>query len=218
MAGNINPEEIIEETSTKNLFLMPSNLNLAEAEIDIVERPGREIILAEQLISSIDRGSVIAGFDYIIIDCSPSLSILTVNALMAAREIFIPMQMTYFALKGADHLINIVELVNEELEHPVSITGVIPTFFEKDPGDYEKVLEEVKELFGGAVFETVIHRSTAYDKAAAAQKTVFEIMPESDASWDYRNLTQEVIKMEQEEEGDRGEKKGFLSSLFKKTY
>jgi len=217
MVEDAFPEDVIVDTSIENLSLLPSNLNLAEAEIDLVEKPGREIKLAEKLYKSIERETFVGSYDYIIIDCSPSLNILTVNALLAAKEIFVPVQMSYFALKGAGHLIDIVKLVNEELGHGVEITGVIPTFFKEGSGEDKEVLKKVKETFKDSVFDTVIRSSDIYDKAAAQHETVFDYKPDSGASSDYKNLVKEIIDMEDDEEG-KSAKKGFLSSLFKKTH
>ncbi len=216
LVDDIEPREIITGTYTPNLYILPSNLNLAEAEIDIVDKAGRESLLAEKLTRSIQQRTQVAGFDYMIIDCSPSLSILTVNALTAATEIFVPMQMNFFALKGADHLINIVKLVNEELEHSVEISGVIPTFFEPGSAVHEEALSKVRDFFGNKVFNTVIRRSPGIDKACGFQQTVFDAVPDSDACWDYSKLTEEVVSMEGGE-GEKRRKKEFLGSLFRKT-
>ncbi|MGM0568110.1 MAG: ParA family protein [Elusimicrobiota bacterium] len=215
ISGDEYPENVAVKTHIDNLSLIPSNLNLAQAEIEIINKPGREALLSEKINASADeRDNINSKFDYIILDCSPSLSILTVNALMAAKEVFIPMQMSFFAIKGAGHLKNIVKLVNEELEHDVAITGVIPTFYEEDSSVCREALLEVKQLFNAKVFDTVIHRSDFFDKAARKRETVFEYAPGSEAARDYRRLAEEVLGLRKS--GEK-KKKSFLRSLFKRT-
>jgi chromosome partitioning protein len=181
--------QVIQPTSTTDLYTAPANLNLAACEVTLVNIAGRETVLQR----SFEEVSV--HFDYCLIDCAPSLSLLTVNALMASDEIFIPIQMGYFALEGVQHLMTIIDLVKSDLGHTnLQIGGVIITFYEKRVNMSREVLERVQSFFKALVFETVIPRTIKLDEAASYHQTIFDYSPRSTGAKAYRNLAAEVIK------------------------
>ncbi len=188
--------EIIGQTNEHNLFLAPANLNLAAAEIELVNRAGREKILATKIQKDF---ALIDSFDYIFIDCPPSLSLLTVNALTTASEVFLPVQLGYFALEGVVHLITIIDLVKEELGHKIKISGVIGTFYEDNELSKE-VLKKVKEHFGDLFFNQCLSKDVKLDEAASYHQTIYEYAPGSKAAEEFRNLTLEVLRRESLEE------------------
>lgn len=187
---NIPLSRIIGQTNEPNLFLVPANLNLAAMEIELVNRVGREKILAKKIK---DEEETITSFDYIFIDCPPSLSLLTINALTTVKEVFVPIQLGYFALEGVVHLMTIIDLVKEELGHQVKISGVIGTFNEDNELSKE-VQKRVKEYFGDLLFETCLSKDVKLDEAASYHQTIYEYAPDSKAAQEFQNLTLEVLK------------------------
>jgi len=185
--------EIIGQTNEPNLFLVPATLNLAAVEIELVNRPGREKVLAKKIQ---EENEIISSFDYIFIDCPPSLSLLTVNALTTANEVFLPVQLGYFALEGVVHLMTIIDLVREELGHKVKINGVIGTFYE-DNELCKEVKKRVKEHFADLFFETVLSKDVKLDEAASYHQTIYEYAPDSKVAIEFKNLTLEVLRREE---------------------
>jgi chromosome partitioning protein len=186
---NATLEKTILITGKKNLLLAPADLDLAAAEASIFEIEDRHLLLKER----IERSGI--SLDYIIIDCPPSLNLLTLNALCASTELFIPIQMSYFALEGVKHLIHILDMVRDELEHDIPVTGVIATVFERTKMSKE-VLASVTEHFGDVVFKTPIRRSVKIDEATSHHVSIFDYAPDSYAADDYRRLTSEVVAQE----------------------
>lgn len=190
LIGNDRLAGIIGQTNEYNLFLAPANLNLAAAEIELVNRKGREKILQTKIEEDFD---FVSSFNYIFIDCPPSLSLLTVNALTTANEVFIPIQLGYFALEGVVHLMTILDLVKEELGHNVKVSGVIGTFYE-DNELCKEVWKRVKEHFGDLLFNQWLSKDVKLDEAASYHQAIYEYAPDSKAAEEFRNLTLEVLK------------------------
>jgi len=186
---NVTLDKTVLITARRNLLLVPADLDLAAAEAAILDVEDRHL----QLRSKIDGGTL--QLDYLIIDCPPSLSLLTLNALCASSELFIPIQMSYFALEGVKHLLHILDMVRDDLEHDLPITGVIPTVYERTNMSRE-VLASITEHFGEAVFKTPIRRSVKIDEATSHHKSIFDYAPDSYAAEDYRHLTSEVLAQE----------------------
>jgi chromosome partitioning protein len=182
---------IIAPTHIRGLQLAPSNLNLASVEIALADYPGREVMLRRKLDDDLPK------FDYCIIDCPPSLGLLTVNSLTAAQEVLIPIQMGYFALQGVRQLLRIIELVRENLEHrELRICGVVANFYDGRSRLSKEVLARLHEHFGRLVFKSVIRRSVALDEAASHHQAIFEYAPRSRAARSLRDLVLEVIESE----------------------
>ena len=182
---------IISPTHIRGLQLAPSNLNLASVEIALADYPGREVMLRRKLDDDLSK------FDYCIIDCPPSLGLLTVNSLTAAQEVLIPIQMGYFALQGVRQLLRIIELVRENLEHrELRICGVVANFYDGRSRLSKEVLARLHEHFGRLVFKSVIRRSVVLDEAASHHQPIFEYAPRSRAARSFRDLVLEVIESE----------------------
>ena len=179
---------VIRGVRVPNLYLAPANLNLASAEIQLVSVPGREYVLRSKLCSASEY------FDYCLIDCGPSLGLLTVNALTAVEEVFVPIQMGYFSLEGVRQLMTVIRLVQEELQcRRLEVTGVIATFCDRRNQLCREVEKKVREFFGEKVFETVITRNTKLDEAASHHKTICEYARRSAPAEAFRRLAKEVI-------------------------
>ncbi|HDD64592.1 MAG TPA: ParA family protein [Firmicutes bacterium] len=183
-------ENAILPTKLKNLFLLPSKLELASAEIELVNEVGREIILRESLKKCQKK------FDYIIIDCPPSLGLLTLNALTTVKEIFIPIQAEFFALEGLTKLLQTINIVKERLNPELKITGVIITMFDKRKNICREVAQKVKEYFKDKVFKTKIRENVRLAEAPSFGKTIDEFSSKSHGAEDYFKLTKEILKQE----------------------
>lgn len=170
--------------------LAPANIDLAAAEIELVSEPGREQILKGKLEGVTDR------YDYILIDCPPSLSLLTLNALTAARGVIIPVQTQYFALRGMDLLFATVEKVQARLNRKLKVTGILPTMFDARTTHGREVLEELRETYGAQLFETVIPLTVKLADSTMAGKPIMSFHKQSPAAAAYRALAEEVEKRE----------------------
>jgi chromosome partitioning protein len=151
--------QVVLETETPNLFLLPSHLDLVGAEIELINQPNREHILRKAIE---DMG---ADFDFIIIDCSPSLGLITVNALSAADAVLIPVQCEYFALEGLGKLLNTIKIVQTRLNTTLAIEGILMTMYDGRLRLSNQVVEEIKNHFDNLVFNTIIHRNTKLGEA-----------------------------------------------------
>ncbi|HOQ67443.1 MAG TPA: ParA family protein [Candidatus Atribacteria bacterium] len=189
-------KEVIIPTRTPNLYLAPANIDLAGAEYRLIDKLGRE----DFLNSSIQRSNI--SFDYILIDCPPSLGILTVNALKACREVIVTIQPHYFAMKGIEEFMETMDLMRENLRHDPEIYVLI-TIADVRTNLYREVVEEVKKYFGDHLFETVIHRNIALAEATSHGVPVIEYEPSSSGAQSYLNLAKEVIKLEEKKSGER---------------
>lgn len=170
--------------------LAPANIDLAAAEIELVSEPGREQILKGKL------EGVATKYDYVLIDCPPSLSLLTLNALTAARGVIIPVQTQYFALRGMDLLFGTIGKVQARLNQKLKITGILPTMFDARTTHGREVLEELRETYGAQLFETVIPLTVKLADSAMAGKSIISFHQQSPAAAAYRALAEEVEKRE----------------------
>lgn len=171
-----------------NLSLIPSHIDLAGAEIELVGQAGREFILKE-LLDSIEH-----IFDYIIIDCPPSLGILTMNALVAAHEFYIVLQCQYLAFQGLNRLLEIAHTVQVRLNGELNFTGVIATMFDKRITLSKEVLSTIQEHFSDELFKPPVRVNTALAEAPAAGKDIFEYAPASNGAHDYMEICKEVLR------------------------
>jgi chromosome partitioning protein len=186
----VTMQEIMKETSTENLYLIPATIHLSGAEVELVNTIGREITLREKLMPLVKQ------FDYIIIDCPPSLGLLTLNALTTAREIIIPVQTHFYALEGMSLLMNTIDLVRRRLNHKLNITGILATIYQSGTKLSERVMEELRKFFGKQVFETVIRMNVKLAEAPSHGQPVMVYDAESNGAVDYQALAQEVIASE----------------------
>jgi chromosome partitioning protein len=188
LVGNANIKDVIIESYMPFLDLLPSNINLVGAEIEMVELPRRETILKEALSDVYER------YDYILIDCPPSLGLLTLNALTAADSVLIPVQCEYFALEGLGQLLNTVNIVKQYYNTNLSIEGVLLTMFDTRLRLSHQVAEEVRKYFGDKVYNTVIHRNVRISEAPSFGKPIILYDAVSTGAQNYMALAAEVIE------------------------
>jgi chromosome partitioning protein len=178
--------EIIQ-TPSAGLDLIPANIDLAAAEIELASEPGRERILAEKLRPVLER------YDYVLIDCPPSLGLLTLNALTAATDVLIPVQTQYFALRGLDLLFNTIEKVRSRINPGLVISGVLPTMVDNRTIHSREVLEELRNTYKQYICKTVIPHTVKIADAQVAAQSIHVFAPSSSAAEAYRLLAQEVV-------------------------
>jgi chromosome partitioning protein len=191
--------DIITESKPSNLYLVPSSLDLTGAEIELVGAVAREHKLKKALAKTQDR------YDYIIIDTPPSLGLLTINALTACDEVYVPLQCEYYALEGLTKLLNTIELVKNNLNSRIDITGVILTMADFRTKLTEEVIDDVSSYFGKKVFKTIIPRNIKLSEAPGYGKPIMLYDEKSTGARKYKELTEEILKREQkisEEEKD----------------
>ena len=184
-----NPEAIIKKTSLFGFDILPSASNLAGANVELVDIEEREFRLRKTL------NQIRTNYDYILIDSPPSLGLLTINGLVAAEQVIIPVQCEYYALEGLSQLFNTIELVRNSLNPDLKILGVLLTMYDKRNKLAQDVAAEVKKNFPGRVFETMIPRSVSLAEAPSFGKTIFQFDEYSKGGLAYRQLAEEIIKL-----------------------
>jgi len=185
---NADPKNVILETSTPNLHLIPAHIDLVGAEIEIINLPSREKLMRKSLETIKD------DYDFVIIDCSPSLGLLTVNALTAADSVIIPVQCEYFALEGLGKLLNTVKIVQSRLNPELDIEGILLTMFDTRLRLSRQVVSEVKTHFQQMVFDTIINRNTRLGEAPSFGKSIIMHDANSTGAINYLNLAREILQ------------------------
>jgi len=188
LISNMNPREVIVETDYKNLKLLPSSIQLAGAEVELVSSLKREYLLK----GAIDK--IEENYDYIIIDCPPALGLLTINALSSAKEVIIPIQCEYYALEGLGQLINTIDLIKENLNEDLEISGALMTMYDSRTRLGDQVIEEVKNYFEKKVYKTIIPRNIRLSEAPSYGKAILDYDPNCRGAQAYNNFTKEVVK------------------------
>jgi chromosome partitioning protein len=188
LVNDTNIRQVILETETPNLHLLPSDLDLVGAEIELINHPNRERKLA-QVLEEIRN-----EYQFIIIDCSPSLGLITVNALTASDSVIIPVQCEYFALEGLGKLLNTIKIVQTKLNSNLEIEGILMTMYDGRLRLSNQVVEEVKNHFENSLFKTIIHRNTRLGEAPSLGKPVLLYDAESTGAMNYLNLAKEVLQ------------------------
>ena len=185
---NVNPKDIIKETETPNLYLLPAHIDLVGAEIEIINLPQREKMMSNALATIKDE------YDYIIIDCSPSLGLITVNALTASDSVIIPVQCQYFALEGLGKLLNTIKIVQSRFNPELDIEGILLTMFDSRTRISKQVVTEVKTHFQTMVFDTIINVNTRLSEAPSFGQTAIMHDATSIGAINYLNLAREILK------------------------
>lgn len=180
-------EDCLEPTGVKNLFIAPSNLDLAGAEVELVPAMGRESRLKRALAPILDQ------FDMVLIDCPPSLGLLTVNALTASEEVVVPVQCQYYALEGLTQLERNIDLIVKNLNPTLGITKVICTMYDSRTNLSSDVVKEVRKRFGARVCETVIPLSVRLAEAPSYGKPITTFDSSSPGAKAYRKVAKEVL-------------------------
>ena len=188
LSGEIPISEVILNTCVTNLFLIPSNSNLAGAEIELISYDSREYILKTVLEKTKSQ------YDFILIDCPPSLGLLTINALVASDGILIPLQCEYYALEGLGQLLHTFQLVREKLNSKLELGGVILTMADFRTNLTQQVIEDVRNHFQDRVFQTVIPRSVKISEAPSFGKPIGLYDPHSRGAKCYEEVAKEFLK------------------------
>lgn len=191
LINDISPTDAIFETNIGGLYIIPATIQLAGAEIELVPTISREVRLKKAL------SLVKNQYDYILIDCPPSLGILTINSLTAADSVLIPIQCEFYALEGLSQLLNSIRLVQKHLNTSLAIEGVLLTMFDARTNLGIQVIEEVKKYFKEKVYQTVIPRNVRLSEAPSHGQSIITYDPKSKGAEVYIDLAKEVISYEQ---------------------
>jgi chromosome partitioning protein len=184
---DLNVEKVIVKTGVKNLDVIPANIDLSAAEVQLVNEVAREQILARIL------RPILGNYDVIIIDCQPSLGLLTVNALTAAHGVLIPLICEFFALRGVALLIETIEKVKDRLNPAIKLDGILATMYDPRTLHAREVVERLYEAFGEQVFDTIVNRTVKFPDATIAALPITEFAPTSDAAEYYRTVARELV-------------------------
>ncbi len=188
LIGQEKVEACIQNTYMPFLDILPSNINLVGAEVEMVSMDAREYLLKNAL------KSINSNYDFIFIDCPPSLGLLTLNALNAANSVLIPVQCEYFALEGLGQLLNTINIVKKNLNEELSVEGVVLTMYDTRLRLSHQVVEEVKKYFGSKVYDTIIHRNVRLSEAPSHSKPVILYDASSIGAQNYISLASELIQ------------------------
>lgn len=181
-------QEGIEKVDVPNLYILPANVDLVGAEVELIDHPNREKLMRKVL------ETVRNDYDFIIIDCSPSLGLITVNALTAADSVIIPVQCEYFALEGLGKLLNTIKIVQTRLNTMLALESILLTMFDSRLRLSKQIVSEVKRHFQGLVFETIIHRNIRLGEAPSFGKSIFMYDTSCKGATNYLNLGQELLR------------------------
>lgn len=184
---NCNVEDVVQKTSVHGLDLLPSNIDLAAAEIMLVQEVAREQSLMRVL------APLRVKYDFILIDCPPSLGLLTINALTAADGVLIPLECEYYALRGMALLMDSIDRIKERLNPSLHIDGIVATMVDTRTLHTKEVLARVREAFAGRLFDTVIRKTVRFAEAPVVGQTILDYAPTSPGAQAYRKLAQEVM-------------------------
>lgn len=185
---DLNPRDIILQTSTPNLDLIPAHIDLVGAEIEMINLPNREMMMKATIAKFKD------DYDYIIIDCSPSLGLITINALTAADSVIIPVQCEYFALEGLGKLLNTIKIVQSRLNENLDIEGILLTMYDARLRLAKQVMEDVRTHFQQMVFSSVIYRNTKLGEAPSFGETIIMHDATCQGAINYLSLAREIIQ------------------------
>jgi chromosome partitioning protein len=187
MERNLNAADVVLKTSVAGLDLLPSNIDLSGAEVQLVHEVGREFVLGRVL------QPLVPEYDVVLIDCQPSLGLLTVNALACADGVLVPLECEYFALRGVALLMETIEKVASRLSPKLAIDGVLATMYDSRTLHTREVLSNVVQGFGDTVFHTVISRTVRFPDATVAGEPITQFDPSSNGAAAYRELAKEVL-------------------------
>ncbi len=191
MIGSIEVHDALIQTEIANLHMIPSHINLVGVEIELLEAPERESILRKALSPLKDE------YDYIIIDCSPSLGLVTVNCLTAADSVIIPVQPEFFALEGLGKLLQTIRIVQNKVNPALTIEGFVVTMFDGRTRVHTQVVGELREHFGDMVFNTIIQRNIRLSEAPSHGKPIILYDVMSTGASNYLNMAKELLEKNQ---------------------
>jgi len=188
MINEVKAREVVLKTEIPHLFVIPSHIDLVGAEIEMINYPQRESVLKSILADIRDE------YDFVIIDCSPSLGLITVNALVASDSVVVPVQTEFFALEGLGKLLNTIKIVQSRLNPELVIEGILMTMYDGRLRLCNQVVNEVRRHFEEMVFDTIIHRNTRLSEAPSVGKPAILYDADSKGSINYLNLAKEVLQ------------------------
>lgn len=188
LINDMDPAQVILATENPNLDLIPAHIDLVGAELEMINMPDRE----QRLKMALDK--IKDNYDFIIIDCSPSLGLITVNALTAADSVIIPVQCEYFALEGLGKLLNTIKIVQGRLNEALDIEGIVLTMYDTRLRLANQVVDEVKTHFQELVFDTIIHRNTRLSEAPSFGETIIMHDATCKGAINYLNFAREVLQ------------------------
>lgn len=189
LINNFNPKECILDTSQENLFIIPSSVQLAGAEIELTSFSDRELMLKDCI------NSVKGDFDFVFIDCPPSLGLLSINALSAVDSVLVPIQCEYYALEGVSQLMNTIKLVRKSINSKLDIEGVVLSMFDGRTNLSIQVVEEVKKYFKGKVYTTMIPRNVRLAEAPSHGLSIIQYDIKSKGAEAYIDLADEFVDL-----------------------
>lgn len=193
LIGNSHPNDIIHKTENKYLHLLPSHIDLVGAEIEMLNMEEREQIMKKEL------RMVEENYDFLLVDCSPSLGLLTLNAITAAHSVIIPVQCEYFALEGLGKLLNTIKMVQRNLNTDLEIEGFLLTMYDSRLRLSNQVVDEVRQHFGHMVFETIISRNIKLGEAPSYGRPVILYDAKSKGATSHLQLAREIVKNNEKE-------------------
>jgi chromosome partitioning protein len=188
LVNDMDPSEIIMATNNPNLDVLPSHIDLVGAELEMINLPARE----HRMKTALDK--IKDDYDFIIIDCSPSLGLITVNALTAADSVIIPVQSEFYSLEGLGKLLNTIKIIQSRLNTSLEIEGILLTLYDTRLRLHNQVVEDVKTHFQDLVFDTVIHRNTKLGEAPSFGETIIMHDASSKGAINYLNLAREILQ------------------------
>ena len=188
MVNNTSSHDVILKSDIPNLEVIPSHIDLVGAEIEMINYPNRENVMKHLL------ASVKEQYDFIVIDCSPSLGLITVNALVASDSVIVPVQCEFFALEGLGKLLNTIKIVQNRLNPALQIEGILMTMYDGRLRLCNQVVSEVRRHFDEMVFSTIIHRNTRLSEAPSFGKPVILYDADSKGAVNYLNLAKEILQ------------------------
>ncbi len=195
-----SPKDVVLNSDIEGLDIIPSNIDLVGAEIELLNMPNREKILKQSI------NQIIEDYDFVLIDCSPSLGLITINALTAADSVIIPVQCEYFALEGLGKLLNTIKIIQGRLNPELIIEGFLLTMYDSRLRLSNQVVEEVKKHFNDMVFSTLIQRNVTLGEAPSYGKPVVMYDASSNGAKNYLNLAKEVLQKNNMTKIDNSEK------------
>lgn len=188
--NTVSIDQVLSQTVQKNLWIAPSTIHLSGAEIELVNAIGREILLKEKLTPALSH------FDYVILDCPPSLGLLTLNAMTTAHEVIIPVQAHFYALEGMSQLMNTIAIVQKRLNNDLRLTGILVTLYQSKTKLCEKIVEELSKYFKDKLFTTIIRMNIKLAEAPSHGLPINLYDENSYGTFDYREFAKEVIRDE----------------------
>ncbi|MBN2054368.1 ParA family protein [bacterium] len=187
---DLEVDDVVQDTPQPNLKMIPSTIHLSGAEVELVNAIGREILLREKIMAAID------DYDYVVLDCPPSLGLLTLNAMTTAREVVIPVQAHFYALEGMSQLMHTIKIVQKRLNPDLRLAGILVTLYQSNTKLCEQILQELKRYFRDKIYDSIIRMNIKLAEAPSHGLPINLYASDSNGTRDYRDLAKEVLSAE----------------------